>query len=63
MGFDVSIWIIGLLLFAGAAIFLLTLHSAFTGGDDSVKKRLMQLQRRRKKKKTGRQAGVRWTGA
>lgn len=47
MGFDISIWMIGLLLFAGAAIFLLTLHAAFTGGDDSVKKRLMQLQKER----------------
>lgn len=47
MGFDISFVVIGLLLFSGAAIFLLTMHAIFTGGDDSVKKRLMQLQKER----------------
>lgn len=47
MGLDLNIWLIGLLLFAGAAIFMLTLQAAVTGGDDSVKKRLIQLQKER----------------
>lgn len=47
MGLDLNIWLIGLLLFAGAAIFLLTVQSSLTGGDDSVKKRLIQLQKER----------------
>ncbi len=47
MGIDLNLWIIGLLLFAGAAIFLFTIQASFTGGDDSVKKRLIQLQKER----------------
>lgn len=46
-GLDLNVWVIALLLFAGVAMFLLTLQAAFTGGDDSVKKRLMQLQKER----------------
>lgn len=47
MGIELDLWLIGLLLFAGAAILLLTVHAAITGGDDSVKKRLIQLQKER----------------
>jgi tight adherence protein B len=44
---DTTTWLIAVLLFGGVALFLLTLHAAFTGGDDSVKRRLVQLQKER----------------
>lgn len=44
---DVTTWLIAVLLFGGVAMFLLTIHAAFTGGDDSVKRRLLLLHKER----------------